>query len=158
MGADAHSVRSADAIIVEQSGIPKDQIMPLIDSLTHGFSRYSANLKVIVEELDTPSIDLESDGVIPGEFARERLTKKFLFGLPQYAIVVANWYSANRIPHFAVRLEPGTHRSKIWSRAVNSNADRRMCGVYWDAQDVLQIYGYSLDALINDNVELARQR
>jgi hypothetical protein len=142
-----------EAVIVVVSGVSKDRIDPLIDCMGHSPCMKDAMLKVIVEELDTPGIDLESERVMPGEYARERLTKKFLFGLPDGAIVVGNCCSSNGRPYFAARLDTGTDRSRIWRRAINSNDDQRICNVYWDEQDVERFHGYSLESLMDDDDE-----
>jgi hypothetical protein len=143
-GGKARCFKTANSVIVEQSGISRDQIEPLINCLGSSHSMNVSTLSVIVEERDAPEIDLDAEGVIPGEITRERLTKKFLFGLPDGAIVIGNWIS-NGEPTFAVRLEPGRDRSRIWRRAVNAQADQRICSVYWNPEDVLEVHGIDVD-------------
>ncbi len=152
MGGKARSLGSSDSVIIEHTGLTRDQGKILIDLLTR--SRNATTLKVSVEERDSPEIDLESPGIIPGEFAWKILDKKFLFALPPYAIVVASWRSENGKPIFAAKLEPGVDRSIIWRRAVDSNAAHRPCAVYWTAEDVRAIHGFNLDFLIEGNEEL----
>lgn len=50
----------------------------------------AATLNLVIEERDTPEMNIESPGILLGEIASERLTKKFLTGLPNGAIVVGN--------------------------------------------------------------------
>lgn len=152
MGGKARSLRSSNSLFIEHTGLTRDQSKILIDQLTR--SRYATTLKVSVEERDSSEIDLESPGIIPGEFAWKTLDKKFLFGLPNYAIIVGNNSCVNGKPTFVARLEPGADRSIIWKRAVDSNAAHSPCAVHWSAEDVLEIYGFSLDFLLKGNDEL----
>lgn len=151
MGGKARSLGSSDSVIIEHTGLTRDQGKILIDLLT--CSRNATTLKVSVEERDSPEFDLESPGIIPGEFAWKVLDKKFLLALPHYAIIVSIHRYQNGKPIFVAKLEPGADRSITWKRAVASNVAHRLCGVYWNAEDVLKIYGFSLEVLLKGNDE-----
>lgn len=152
MGGKARCLKSSDSVIIEHSGLTRDQSKSLIDQLT--CSRNATTLKVNVEERDSPEFDLESPGIIPGEFAWKKLDKKFLFSLPNYAIIVGpRSYEAEK-PDFVAKLEPGADRSIIWRRAVDSDVHHRQCSVYWGAEDIVKIYGFSLEDLLEGNEEL----
>jgi hypothetical protein len=138
MGGKARSLRSSDSLIIEHTGLTRDHSKILIDRLT--FYSYAQTLKVAVEERESSEFDLESPGILPGEFAWRKFNKGLLFELPHYAIVVAMWRSKTWKPTFLAQLEPGTDRSKIWSRAVNSGAAHRPCAIYWRADDIINIY------------------
>lgn len=152
MGGKARCLRSSDSLIIEHTGLTRDQGKSLIDRLAR--SSYATTLKVAVEERDSSEIDLESPGILPGEFDWKILNKGFLFSLPHYAIIVASWRTRDGKPIFVAKLEPGADRSKIWRRAVNSNAAHRACGIYWRAEDIIEIYGFSLDDLLEGNYEM----
>ncbi len=149
-GGRARCFKTVDFIIVEMCGISKAEVQRLVDCLGHSPSIEDAKFDVIVEERDAPEIDLEGNDVIPGEFTIQRLTKKFLFGLPDGAIIVGNSFLDGE-PNFAARLEAGMDRSRIWKRAINSNAAQRICCVYWNPQDVMQIHGFDLDSSLDDD-------
>lgn len=152
MGGKARSLRASGSLIIEHAGLTRNQGKSLVDWLTH--SSCGTTLKVSVEERDSPELDLESPGIVPGEFTWKILDKGFLFALPHYAIVVASWRSENGKPIFVAKLEPGVDRSIIWRRAVDSNAAHRACAVYWSAEDVQKIYGFNLESLLEGNDEL----
>ena len=143
LGGKARSLRSSDSVIIEQIGLTPDQSKSSIVQLIS-----TSTLEVRVEERDSPEIDLESPGIIPGEFAWELLDREFLFGLPNYAIIIGGldiWK-----PEFAAKLHPGEDRSIIWQRAIRSAADLRACVVHWSAEDVQEIHGFSLSALLKN--------
>jgi len=145
-GGKARCFRTATSVIVEQTGISIDQVESLIDSFAEAVSKKGATLNVIIEQRDAPEIDLEGNAVIPGEFTMRRLTKKFLFGLPDGAIVVGRGE-----PISAIRLDSGKDRARVWRQAVNSGAAQRICSVYWNPQDVLEVHGIDLDNPVDDD-------
>jgi hypothetical protein len=110
----------------------------------------AATLNLVIEERDTPEMNIESPGILLGEIASERLTKKFLTGLPNGAIVVGNGLQ-DGIPDFWCRLHDGHDRSLIWMRAVNAGAAQRTCHVYWNPRDVLAIHGINPDEELGDD-------
>jgi hypothetical protein len=150
MGGKARCLRAANAVIVELSGVSREKIEPLIDCLDGSPSMKGVTMKVIVEERETPEISLEFDGVIPGEFTRTRLTKKFLLELPEGAIVVGNSIFGDN-PNFVVELKAETDRYRIWRRAIESDAAQRICSVYWSNQDVMDAHGFNFDAENEDH-------
>ncbi len=141
MGGKARCLKTPDRIIVESTGVSLAQMQPYIDGIGH---MKGATLKVAFEERASPEVDLDSPGVIFGEFAAERLTRKFLFGLPDGAILVGN-SSVNGMPEFMALLGGKEDRSRIWQRAVNSGAAQRICDVYWNPDDVREIHGFDPD-------------
>ena len=128
MGGRANCFKIPDLVVVEMSGISRDRIEKLIHSVGHSMSTRSANLNMVIEERTAPEFDLEKKEVLPGEFMIQRLTKKFLLGLPDGAIIVGNEFR-DGVPRFMVRLHEGQNRSRIWSRAVIKEAAQRICHV-----------------------------
>jgi hypothetical protein len=152
MGGKARHLGTLTYVVIEHAGLTRDQSKSLIDQLTH--SRSSTILKVSVEERDSVGFDLESPGIIPGEFAWKKLDKKFLFGLPNYAIIVGSGRDSEGDPVFFAKLEPGADRSIIWKRAVDSNAHHSPCAVHWSEEDVEEIYGFWIRTLLDEDAEL----
>jgi hypothetical protein len=68
--------------------------------------------------------------VISGEYLREKLTKKFLFGLPTGA-----WLVGNCFPSWIAHLSPGTDRQDVWKHAVKYRAAQRLASVLWSEHD-----------------------
>jgi hypothetical protein len=139
MGGKAKCLRTPDCIIVEQSGVSKGQIQPLIDGID------DVRLAVFIEERASPEFDLEAESILPGELSRARLTKKYLFGLPDGAIVVGNLVM-DGVPNFMVQLNSGEDRTRIWRLAENAQAAQGICNVYWNRDDVLAVHGIDPDA------------
>ena len=139
MGGRAKCMRTPDLIIVEQSGVSRGQIQPLIDGID------DARLAVFIEERASPEFDLQAEGILPGELSRECLTRKYLFGLPDGAIVVGNLVM-DGVPNFMARVNSGADRADIWRRAGNTSAAQGICNVYWNADDVLAVHGIDPDA------------
>lgn len=152
MGGKARSLRSWDSVTIEHTGLTREQSKRLIDELV--YKEYAATHKVIVEERDSPEYDLNSYGIVHGEFAWEKLDKHFLFSLPYYAIIVSSWPN-NWRPVFIAKLEPGLDRSTIWKRACATNAAHRVCGIYWSPEDVREIYGFNMKTMLEGSAELA---
>jgi hypothetical protein len=144
MGGYAKCFSAPDFIVVEISCVPRDQVEALVDGLGDSPSMTAATLKLVIEERATPEMNIESPGILPGEIASERLTKKFLTGLPDGAIVVGNG-RRDGFPDFWCRLDHGQDRARIWMRAVNAGAAQRTCHVYWNSRDVLAIHGINPD-------------
>jgi len=146
LGGKARCFKTANSVVVEQTGISRDQIEPFIGAFSDSATRAENTLNVIVEERGAPEIDLDTEGVIPGEYRRERLTKKFLFELPDEAIVVGNSISHGE-PLFVGRLRTGSDRLRVWRNAVSSGAAQAICNIYWNPKDVLDVHGIDLEAL-----------
>ena len=153
MGGRAKCFKLQDHVIVEASGISRDQIDRLIDSLGNSTSMQSAKLNVIIEERTAPEIDLSEKEVLPGEFMIQRLTKKFLLGLPDGAIIVGNEFREGA-PTFMARLDEGQKRSNVWNLAVSKEAAQRICHVYWYAEDVRAIHGVDPDSNLDEEADL----
>lgn len=152
-GGKSRCLGSMDSVIIEHTGLNRDQSKELIDRLT--WDKYSRILKVNVEERDSPEFDLETPGIVHGEFAWRPLDKHFLFSLPHCAIVVSYWTFDSGMPVFAAKLYPGLDRSLVWDRAIETDVAHHPCAVYWSAEDVLKIYGFSLETLLEGASELA---
>lgn len=152
MGGHAKCFSAPDFIVVEISRVPRNQVEALVDSLGDSPSMTAATLNLIIEERDTPEMNIESPEILPGEIASELLTKKFLTELPNGAIVVGNGVR-DGMPDFWCRLDDGQNRARIWMRAVNAGAAQRTCHVYWNPRDVLAIHGINPDEDFGDDGE-----
>lgn len=150
MGGIAKCFSAPDCIVVEMSGVARSEVQVLMDSLGESPSMTEATLDLIIEERDAPEMNIESPEILPGEIASELLTKKFLNGLPDGAIVVGNGVR-DGIPDFWCRLDAGQNRARIWMRAVNAGAAQRTCHVYWNPRDVLAIHGIDPDEDLDDD-------
>lgn len=151
-GGKSRCLRSLDSIVIEHTGLTRENSKQMIDRLT--WDKSAVTLKVNVEERDIPEFDLETSGIVHGEFAWQLLDKHFLFALPHYAIVVSLQTLDSGRPVFAAKLYPGVNRSLVWKRAVKANIAHYTCGVYWSEEDVLEIYGFSLGTLLEGAAEL----
>jgi hypothetical protein len=155
MGGKARSFKSWNSVIIEHTGLTREQSKYLIDYLIR--HEYANTLKVIIEERDHPEFDLESPGILHGEFAWGIFDKHFLFSLPHYAIIVSSWTHGDGKPVFVAKLDPGLNKSLIWKRAVDTRVAHRACGIYWSPEDVREIYGFSLETLLEGSAELETQ-
>ena len=131
LGGKARCFMTAQAVIMEVSGVAREQIEEFTNALGGSFSNKKSTFTVVLEERNAPEIDLDSESVFPGEYVSARMTKKFLFGLPDGAVVIGNAFQ-NGQPTFAVRLTPDTDRGLVWLQAVESSNAQRLCRVFWD--------------------------
>lgn len=144
MGGNAKCFSAPDFIVVEMSRVSKNEVEALVDSLGESPSMREATMNLIIEERATPEMEIGSPEILPGEFAQGRLTKKFLTGLPDGAIIVGNQLR-DGIPNYYCRLDAGRDRTRVWRRAVNAGAAQQTCHVYWNPRDVLAIHGINPD-------------
>ena len=112
-----------------------------------------ATLNLIIEDRASPEMDLDSPETLRGEFVNERLTKTFLLGLPNGAIIVGNEVR-NGKPSFYCRLDERQDRIRLWKRAVKAGAAQLTCHVYWNPKDVLEIHGVDPEVDIDDDGEV----
>ena len=144
MGGSAKCFSVAGFIVVEMSRVSRYQVEELVNCLGDAPSMKEATLNLISEGRAIPEMEIESPEIIRGEFARERLTKKFLTGLPNGAIIVGNELR-DGMPNFYCRIDDGQNRTRLWMRAVNAGATQQVCNVYWNPRDVLEIHGVDPD-------------
>ncbi len=131
LGGKARCFMTPQAVIMEVSGVTREQIEKFTNAVGTSPSMRNATLNVVLEERDAPEVDLDSESVLPGEYVCAKLTKKFLVGLPDGAIVIGNSFQ-NGQPTFAVRLTPDIDREAVWQQAVESGDAQRVCRVFWD--------------------------
>ena len=131
LGGKARCFMTPQAVIMEVSGVAREQIEIFTNALGASFSKKKSTFNVVLEERDAPEVDLDAESVLPGEYVSTRLTKRFLVGLPDWAIIIGNSFH-NGKPTFAVRLTPGTDRETVWQQAVESGDAQRVCRVFWD--------------------------
>jgi hypothetical protein len=149
-GGKARCFKTTDAVVVEQIGVSRDQLEEFVDSMANAVAKTKDSLTMIIEGREAPEIDLDTEGVIPGEYIRPKLTKKLFFSLPEGAIVIGNSF-VNGLPEFAAHLEAGKDRSRIWRQATKHDAVQRICDIFWNPQDVREVYGIDLDTLGDDD-------
>jgi hypothetical protein len=141
MNGRARCLRTPGSVIVEESGVPRGEIETLIDGID------VPGLEIYIEERDSPEFDLHADGILRGELTRVKLTKKFMLGLPDDAIVVGNLVvGVDGIPNLMARLSSGADREEIWRRAVDTGAAQGICNVYWNDDDALAVHKIDPDA------------
>lgn len=149
-GGKSRCFKTTDAVVVEQIGVSRDQLVEFVDSMADAVTKTKNSLTMIIEEREAPEIDLDTEGAIPGEYIRPKLTKKLLFSLPEGAIVIGNSL-VNGLPKFAAYLEAGKDRSRIWRQATKHNAVQQICDVFWNPKDVREVYGIDLETLGDDD-------
>ena len=148
-GGKSRCFKTADAVVVEQTGVSRIQLQKFVDAMATAVAKNDNSLTMVIEERDAPEIDLDTEGIIPGEYVRPRLTKNFLFSLPEGAIVVGNSIINGEI-NFIARMEPGKDRSRIWREAVRRDAAQRICDIFWNPKDVLEVHGINLHTRVDD--------
>ena len=153
MGGSAKCFSVPGFVIVEMSRVSRNQIEPLVTCLGEAPSMKEATLNLIIEDRASPEIDLDSPETLRGEFVNERLTKTFLLGLPNGAIIVGNEVR-NGKPSFYCRLDERQDRTRLWKRAVKAGAAQLTCHVYWNPKDVLEIHGVDPEVDIDDDGEV----
>lgn len=149
-GGKSRCFKTADAVVVEQIGVPRNQLEELVDSMATAVAKYKESLTMIIEEREAPEIDLDTEGIIPGEYVRPKLTRKLLFSLPDGAIVIGNSI-VNGEPNFVAPLEPGKDRSRIWREAGRHDAAQKICDIFWNSKDVLEVHGFDLTTRVDDD-------
>ncbi len=149
-GGMARCFKTADAVLVEQIGAPRNQLQEYVDALADAVAKDGSSLTMVIEEREAPEIDLDTEGIIPGEYVRPKLTRELLFSLPEGAIVVGNSFHHGE-PNFVARLEPGKDRSRIWREAVRNHAAQRVCDIFWFPEDVMDVHGIDLASRVDDD-------
>ena len=67
--------------------------------------------------------------------AREKLTKRFLMGLPEDVYLASNTYIQKYKPVFAENVSPQTERNEQWERIVKSRVNQKLCEVFKTKKD-----------------------
>ena len=69
------------------------------------------------------------------ELMREKLSKKFLMGLPEGVCLVSNIGWSPDEPEFIEKVSPLSKRDKQWKRIVEAHVDQRLCNVFSTKKD-----------------------
>jgi hypothetical protein len=152
-GGNAKCFSLPDFVVVEMSRVSRNEVESLVNCLGESPFIRETTLNLMIEERATPEREIESPEILPGECAHGRLTKKFLEGLPNGAIIVGN-EQRNGMPNFYCRLGDGRDRTRLWRRALNAGANQRTCHVYWNPRDVLVIHGVDPDVDLDNGDSL----
>ena len=147
-GGRARCFKTANAIVVEQTWVSRDQLDEMVTCFATSFANSRERLSIIVEEREAPEISLDLEGIIRGEYARPKLTQKLILSLSDGAILVGNTINDGR-PNFAAVLKQGRDRDRLWKEAVRRKAAQRICFIFWDPDDVRKIHGIDLNSWQN---------
>lgn len=66
---------------------------------------------------------------------REKLTKKFLMGLPEGLYLVSNTGWSPEEPEFIEKVSPLSKRDEQWKRIIEAHVDQRLCNVFRTKKD-----------------------
>jgi hypothetical protein len=66
---------------------------------------------------------------------REKLTKRFLMGLPEGVYLVSNLFIQKDKPEFAENVSLQNERDEQWKRIVEARVNQRLCDVFKTKED-----------------------
>jgi hypothetical protein len=125
-GGDGRVFRLPNSVQIDLEGSSEGEIDLLVSGLAMAVMKKGGVLEIarFVRTTELPPT------VISGEYLREKLTKKFLLGLPPGA-----WLVGNCFPAWIAHLSDRTDRQRVWEQASESRAAQRLVSVVWSEQD-----------------------
>lgn len=120
---------------VRIQGFSTETLRELLDAYLAAVQKRHGASSVVEQQVPASPLPDIAAGEIPwGTVLRQKLTKKFLYALPEGACVVSNLYGGDE-EIFAERVGPPESREIIWKRAVLAGANNRLCRVVWTQVD-----------------------
>jgi len=126
-GGDGRVFRLPRSVQIDLESVSESEIDVLISCIAERIMKDKGDME-IARSVRTTKLP---PTVISGEYLREKLTKKFLFGLPPGA-----WLVGNCFPAWVAHLSDGTDRQDVWQHAVKYRAAQHLASVLWSEQDV----------------------
>jgi hypothetical protein len=132
VGGDGRVFRLPGSVQIDLEGLSQSQIDLFVSALAERVKKDKGNLEISrsVRTTELPP------NVISGEFLREKLTKKFLLGLPKGA-----WLVGNCSPHWIAHISDRTDHQRVWKQALEARANHRLVSVVWSEQDAKLVAG-----------------
>ena len=131
-GGDGRVFRLQGSVQIDLEGLSQSRIDLLVSALAERIKKDKGDLEIarFVRTTELPP------KVISGEFLHEKLTKKFLLGLPKGA-----WLVGNCGPHWIAHISDRTDHQQVWKQAIASRANHRLVSVVWSEQDAKIVAG-----------------
>ena len=126
-GGDGRVFRLPRSVQIDLEGVSESEIDVLVSCIAERIMKDKGDME-IARSVRTTKLP---PTVISGEYLREKLTKKFLLGLPPGA-----WLVGNCFPSWVAHLSHGTDRQDVWKHAVKYRAAQHLASVLWSKQDV----------------------
>lgn len=124
-GGEGRVFRLPDCVQIDLKGINRSQIDSWVAAFGVALIKVGASINIVAMAAET---DLPSE-IIIGEYLRERLTRKFLYSLPEGAYVMSN------VSTTTLHLKKGVDRERLWEQAVKEGIAQRTVTVVWKDSD-----------------------
>jgi hypothetical protein len=132
VGGDGRVFRLPGSVQIDLEGLSHSRIDLFVSALAGMVKKDKGDLEIArsVRTTELPP------NVISGEFLHEKLTKKFLLGLPKGA-----WLVGNCSPHWIAHISDRTDHQRVWKQAREARANHRLVSVVWSEQDAKLVAG-----------------
>lgn len=132
-GGNGRIFRGANLVRTYLSGVDEVDLSDYISVLGTHFTNDQIDYDILAVKV-APTMHM--DGILPGEYLLEKLTKKLLVELPCGAIIVSTLRTGAKCKSaWVARITASMDRQRLWHQALARGVARHPANVVWSQED-----------------------